>query len=115
MNCLRCGRETPAEQIFCQDCLIEMEKYPVKPGTAVQLPQRKENHSPRKSKRRIHTSEEHIRHLQGWVRSLALLLFLALLAIVALLIPTIEHLTEPHYLPGQNYSSETPLNPKEWK
>ena len=105
MNCLRCGRETASEQIFCLDCQAEMEKYPVKPGTVVQLPQRKENPSVRRTKRRSHTSEEHIRQLQKWVRALALLLFLAVLAIVALLIPTIEHLTEVHYLPGQNYSS----------
>ena len=40
MNCLRCGRETPNEQIFCERCLENMKKYPVKTGTAVHLPDR---------------------------------------------------------------------------
>ena len=108
MNCLKCGRETASEQIFCLDCLAEMEKYPVKPGTVVQLPQRKESPALRRPKRRSLTSEEQIRQLQRRIRTLALLLFLSILVIVALLIPTIEHLTEKHYLPGQNYSSMTP-------
>ena len=110
MNCLKCGRETAAEQIFCQDCLLEMEKYPVKPGTVVQLPHRRETPVLRRSKRRILSSEEHIRQLQKRVRILAAMLFLCVLLIVALLIPALEHLTEVHYLPGQNYSSMTPVN-----
>ena len=109
MNCLKCGRETASEQIFCQECLVEMEKYPVKPGTVVQLPQRKDTPAMRRVKRRSLSSEEHIRQLQRRVRVLALLLFLSFLVIVALLVPTIEHLTEKHYLPGQNYSSIAPV------
>lgn len=38
MNCLKCGREIEEGQVFCNDCLVQMAKYPVKPGTAVQLP-----------------------------------------------------------------------------
>ena len=35
MNCMKCGRETQNEQVFCQDCLQEMEKYIVgKPQTS---------------------------------------------------------------------------------
>ena len=41
MNCYRCGRETVNEQVFCEKCLATMQKYPIKPGTAVQLPDRK--------------------------------------------------------------------------
>lgn len=36
MTCLKCGRET--EQTFCEECLRVMDKYPIKPGTIVQLP-----------------------------------------------------------------------------
>ena len=110
MNCLKCGRETASEQIFCQECLLEMKKYPVKPGTVVQLPQRRDIPAARRPKRRSLSPEEHIRQLQKWVRFLAVMLFLSALLIIALLIPTIEHLTEKHYLPGQNYSSMTPAN-----
>lgn len=38
LNCLKCGREIEEGQVFCNDCLVQMAKYPVKPGTAVQLP-----------------------------------------------------------------------------
>lgn len=40
LNCLKCGREIEEGQVFCNDCLVQMAKYPVKPGTAVQLPSR---------------------------------------------------------------------------
>lgn len=38
MNCLKCGREIPFGQVFCEDCQSEMARYPVKPDTVVQLP-----------------------------------------------------------------------------
>lgn len=40
MNCLKCGREIPAQQVFCESCLKEMAGQPVKPGTLVLLPVR---------------------------------------------------------------------------
>ena len=40
MNCMKCGREIEEGQVFCIDCLKDMEKYPVRPGTAVHLPKR---------------------------------------------------------------------------
>ena len=43
MKCLRCGNNAPKEQLFCDDCLADMEKHPVKPGTPIQLPKRNEN------------------------------------------------------------------------
>ena len=42
MNCLKCGREIDAKDVFCPMCLEDMEKYPVKPGTAVHIPARKD-------------------------------------------------------------------------
>ena len=42
MNCIRCGREIGEDQSFCQNCLGEMEDYPVKPGTVVLIPKRTE-------------------------------------------------------------------------
>lgn len=40
MTCLRCGRKTDENQIFCQECLEVMEKQPVKPDTPIQIPNR---------------------------------------------------------------------------
>lgn len=41
MYCLRCGRETKGNQVFCDLCQENMEKYPVRPGTNIRLPRRK--------------------------------------------------------------------------
>ena len=42
MNCLKCGRETQEDNVFCQACLLEMQKYPVHADTVVLLPRRKD-------------------------------------------------------------------------
>lgn len=38
MYCMKCGKDTKSDQFFCQECLEEMERYPVKPDTPVYLP-----------------------------------------------------------------------------
>ena len=40
VSCMRCGKETEVDQVFCDECLTDMERHPVKPGTPIQLPQR---------------------------------------------------------------------------
>ena len=40
MQCLKCGNKTAEKQVFCEDCLAIMQKYPIKPGTAIHIPQR---------------------------------------------------------------------------
>lgn len=105
MNCMKCGRETPGEQVFCENCLRTMEKYPVQPGTAVKLPQRKETTVIRRApKRRTVNPEEQIKVLKTRVIRLAVLLFLAVAIIVFLAPAAISHLTGDRRKPGQNYS-----------
>ncbi len=41
MSCMRCGKEVEENQVFCAACLQDMERHPVKPGTPIQLPNRK--------------------------------------------------------------------------
>ena len=85
MYCMKCGRETEMETAFCQDCLAEMEKYPVRPGTVVQLPLRKTSTGPRKqpSRKRSAPLEEQIKVLKKRCRTLLLLtiLFAAILSL----------------------------------
>ena len=38
MECLRCGKST--NNVFCESCLAETEKYPVTPGTPINIPDR---------------------------------------------------------------------------
>ena len=115
MNCIKCGRDTLGENVFCQDCLIEMEKYPVQPGTVVLLPRRKESTSPKKStKRHTPAPEELIDTLRRQKMALLLLLAACIIAITLMFEPTMHYVRDEHYEIGQNYSSvtsSTPANP----
>lgn len=42
MECLKCGRETSGKEVFCADCLKDMERSPVSSSTPVVLYQRDE-------------------------------------------------------------------------
>ncbi len=49
MKCMRCGNQTEENQVFCAECLEDMERQPVKPGTPVLLPDRKKSGTTRRS------------------------------------------------------------------
>ena len=106
MNCMKCGRETPFEQVFCEDCLLDMEKHPVKPGTVVVLPKHRDHAAMKKApKKRTVPLEEQIRVLRKRQKMMSLALLLCLAAIAAMLYPTYHYLTVEHYDKGQNYTS----------
>ncbi len=115
MNCMKCGREIPLGQAFCKDCLADMEQYPVKPGTPIQLPQ---HNAPSVSKRPTHTHkvkkpEEQLVRLRKLVRlqTLALFILVLLLLISGLYsLKKLYHPEQPLY-PGQNYSTAEPTKP----
>ncbi len=115
MNCMKCGREVPAEQVFCEECLLEMEKYPVRPGTVVQLPRRKDSAVPKKTpKRRMVSLEDQVRILKKQVKWLCIALVLSLILAGTLAVPAFEHMKEDHFKKGQNYNTVTqPTNPSE--
>lgn len=109
MNCLKCGRETAGEQVFCEDCLLDMEKHPVKPGTVVLLPRRRDTSAAKKSsKRRSPSLEEQVRVLKQRVRVQVVLLYILLAMILALAYPAGKYLTGNSFKIGQNYTSITP-------
>ena len=71
MRCMKCGRETQ-EQTFCQSCLEDMARSPVKPGTPVVIFERSNRRRRAAPKKDEH--EEQIRklnrtilHLKIWV------------------------------------------------
>jgi len=111
MNCMKCSREIEGEGAFCQDCLLEMEKYPVQPGTVVLLPRRKENSFQKKTvKRHVPSPEEQITTLQRQIRLLFLLLVLCFVAIGIMFKPAMHYIRDEHIPIGQNYSTVTPAN-----
>lgn len=116
MNCMKCGRELSQEGVFCDECLAEMDRYPVKPDAVVQLPRKRTGAPVKKSapRRKTHrTPEEQIKHLRRLVLRLAVALFLCLSLLIAAGYFTVIHLLEerPSFLPGQNYSSMESTEP----
>lgn len=106
MNCMKCGRENPSGQVFCEECLAEMEKYPVKPGTVVLLPRRRDYTVAKKTgKRRTIPLEEQVKLLKKRVKVLAISLFVCLVLIVTGIFYMVDHLSKTHFKPGQNYTS----------
>ena len=108
MNCMKCGVEIDAGQVFCHDCLKEMANYPIKPGTVVQLPRRQEGPANKKpAARRSLSAEEQIKQLKIRLRILTVLWLVTLALLAALAYPAILYLDKDDFLPGQNYSSIT--------
>lgn len=111
MNCMKCGREVTEDGVFCTDCLLEMEKYPVDPGTVVLLPRRRETVIQKKQpKRHGPTPEEQIASLRKRILVLTLLLIACITAVVLMFEPTMHYVREEHFEIGQNYSSVSPAS-----
>ena len=115
MKCMRCGRDIEAGQVFCPECLENMSRHPVAPGTPIRIPRRPDPQLRRTVRRKQVSEEEQIRILKKRLRIMVWLFAITLAALIALSIPTVIHFTQEHnVLPGQNYSSATggtaPLN-----
>ncbi len=95
MPCLKCGRKQEDGQAFCAPCLENMNNYPVKPGTPVQLPP-SQTVQPAKQKGKKHRErkpEDEVRRLRNSVRLLSLILIVLLVAfglVCALLLSLLE-------------------------
>lgn len=108
MNCLKCGRETEGEQVFCPKCQAVMEKHPVPQQAEPRIPQRKESTVVRRApKRKTVSPEEQVKVLKTRVIRMAIVLFLAVAIIVLILPSAISHMLEDKAKPGQNYSVVT--------
>lgn len=112
MHCLRCGKECSDGQVFCADCLESMKAYPIKPGTAVQLPERRRDADEKRpqSRHRLLTAEEQLLQLRKAVRTLVIAvvaLSLVLGITAALLLHSLGNpsATMPGNL-GRNYTAE---------
>lgn len=117
MNCMKCGREIPAGQVFCDSCLETMKKYPIKPDTAVQLPRNRQDTVLRKqaSRRRPLSPEEQIPGLKRTIRRLRFftaLLVLVLAAVAVLAFFQLRNLPQtpeiPNYTNSTQDTNETP-------
>lgn len=113
MQCMKCGREVEAGQVFCPECLAVMEQYPVKPGTIVQLPphtgQVPVKKQPVHYRKPALPLEEQVKLLRKRLQILSLALVLALTALGVLMYLSVKDFLskDTEFLPGQNYSSVT--------
>lgn len=84
MSCLKCGQEVAAGQVFCESCLADMERHPVKPGTPVILPKRSKPLPSKRSHRKIQKPEEQIAALRKLAAWMALIIFVLVVAVAVL-------------------------------
>ena len=111
MDCMKCGRETKNEQVFCQDCLRVMQRYPVQSGTVVFLPRRRDPVVKKTVKRHVVSSEEQIKMLRKQLMMLWLVLVVCIAAIMLMINPTLHYVLDEHVEIGQNYSTVTTPSP----
>lgn len=107
MECVKCGKNTSDDRLFCDSCLAGMEQYPVKPGTPVNLPMRPTVAVTKRTshRRRPMTPDEQILYLRRHLRRariFSLLLALLLCAASALLLVDILKSNDPDI--GRNYT-----------
>ena len=107
MQCMKCGRDLTAGEVFCDECRKTMEKYPVKPGTVVQLPHRVTESAVKKQppRRRTLSPEDQLVLLKRMARKIALALVLSILLCAGLGYLAITQLLDnkEKQAPGQNY------------
>ena len=117
-TCMKCGRERPADQVFCEKCLADMREHPVKPGVVVLLPRREETPTKPAPKRRTPalSPEEQVQILKKRVTALVITVLLLLGSTVGLGWLVVQDWLEDQNTspkPGQNYSTEFHYVPSE--
>ena len=109
MYCMKCGKEIPEKQSFCDNCLVVMEQFPVKPGTPALLPNRPAP-APLKrsaSRKRVLSPEDRLARAKKAIQWLSIILAVTLFALflsVTLLIDAFRS-EVPEKEIGQNYST----------
>ncbi len=91
MNCMRCGIEIEDPNVFCADCLADMERHPVKPGTPIQLPVRMPSATNKKARFRLQESKWTdriflLKYIIFWLIVLIVLLAAALAVCICMLL-----------------------------
>ena len=110
LHCLKCGKEIPEKQVFCETCLDVMEQFPVKPETKIFLPKRDAPSVSKKApvRKKVLSPEERVPKLKKAVLVLSVMLTVAVLFLVlafALLFDTLSTKDVPQDTIGQNYGT----------
>ena len=109
MRCMKCGREIADQHSFCENCLTEMEKYPIKPNATVHIPPRTEAPSVKKKPRKLRDAktEDLLRRQKLVIRCLCAALAVAVAAFVLTAGMLLQLMESGKTLPniGQNYGT----------
>ena len=102
MYCMKCGREVDDKQVFCQECLAQMEQEPVDMRTAVKIPRQ----PPRNAKHRppVHLEEEVKRLDRGNTKLRAWVILLATSTVLLSMAMYYNEVMAPEGDLGRNYS-----------
>ena len=108
MQCMKCGRDLESGEVFCRECREVMEKYPVKPGTVVQLHHRQIQYAAKRQspRRKAVPLEEQVELLKKVSRRLAMALAVAtLISLIAGYVAVTQFVeNQRKQAVGQNYS-----------
>ena len=110
MTCLKCGKETQDPHVFCQHCQSVMDASPLKPGTPVHLPHRREP-SDRKPRHKTPSPTETIVSLKRMIRWLVAViaaLTVIICIITGVLLRTIDQQNNTNLI-GKNYTTTTDI------
>ena len=114
MHCLRCGKDVDDLHAFCPDCQKVMETTPVKPGTPIYLPQKKEPADKKPHRRpptpaKIHNS---LKKLIRWMAAIiaVLVIIICLLAGMLLNLLSQQNTPTPEVI-GKNYTTNITSRP----
>lgn len=116
MNCMRCGKETEGKAVFCPECLEDMERHPVKPGTLIHIPARQEPDARKPAKKRRElTLEEQLSYAHTMIQILLVTVLGLLGALIITGLLFFYSISQPQDLPeetspitGRNYTIITP-------
>ena len=110
--CMKCGREVAEEQVFCPDCLAQMEQEPIALRAPVKIPrQPPRTNRPRRPaihyEEEVHRLEKSNEALRAWVLLLVMATILLAMAVYHKeVVDVVEEL-------GKNYSIvETRYGPR---
>jgi len=84
MQCMKCGKATQEQRVFCEGCMAAMERYPVRLRKKVVIPERNYERRGNRPMRRQRSPEEVIAGQKKTIRRLArLVILLALMLTLA--------------------------------
>ena len=112
MNCMKCGRETKGDAVFCEDCLEHMDRHPVTANVLVYVPSEKDRAAAAKKHTTTHavvSSEDQVKKLKQEVEVLRLLVIIFIMLSLFFGIFSMDTLSKLKVskLQGKNYTTVT--------